>query len=138
MMFEKSISLIQELRLRQWARRNYVPSEARRDDEWHPVVLDEMCRRDQERQDQLASAEPVTHRRIVPVDAAELESPSRIDNEHSLRHRPQWVTAPASARAEDLQFLQQTTSSTPLGAGIQNRLCEDQADCYLPPPFQGR
>ena len=103
---EKSISLIQELRLRQWARRNYVPSEARRDDEWHPVVLDEMRRRDQERQDQLASAGPVTHLRSVPVEAADLESPSRIDNEHSPRHRPQWLAASAPARAEDLQFLQ--------------------------------
>jgi hypothetical protein len=106
MMSEKSISLIQELRLRQWARRNYVPLEARRDDEWHPVVLDEMRRRDQERQDQLAGAEAVTHLRIVPVEASDLESPLRIDSEHSPRHRPQWLAAPASASAEDLQFLQ--------------------------------
>ncbi len=102
MLSEKSISLIQELRLRQWARRNYVPSESRRDDEWHPVVLDEMRRRDQERQDQLASAEPVTKFRIVPVEATDLESPSRIDSEHSRRHRPQWLAAPAYARTEGL------------------------------------
>ena len=106
MMSEKSISMIQELRLRQWARRNYVPSETRRDDEWHPVVLDEMRRRDQERQDQFTSAEPVRRLRIVPDAAAALESPSRIDNEHSPQRRPQWLASPASARAEDLQFLQ--------------------------------
>ncbi len=106
MISENSISLIQELRLRQWARRNYVPSEARRDDEWHPVVLDEMRRRDHERQDQQANTEPVMHLRIVPVEAADFESPSRIDHECSPRHRPQWLAAPASARAENRQLLE--------------------------------
>ena len=41
------IDLIRELRLRHWARTNYVPEEIRPDD-WHPVVLDEMRRRDEE------------------------------------------------------------------------------------------
>jgi hypothetical protein len=41
------IDLIRELRLRQWARTHYVP-EATRPDDWHPVVLDEMRRRDEE------------------------------------------------------------------------------------------
>ena len=41
------IDLIRELRLRHWARTNYVPEELRPDD-WHPVVLDEMRRRDEE------------------------------------------------------------------------------------------
>lgn len=38
---------IEEIRLRTWARMNYVP-EAERDDELHPVVLDEMIRMDRE------------------------------------------------------------------------------------------
>ena len=41
------IDLIRELRLRHWARTNYVPVDIRPDD-WHPVVLDEMRRRDEE------------------------------------------------------------------------------------------
>lgn len=40
--------LVQELRLRRWARENYVPVELR-DQSWHPHVLDEMQRKDQER-----------------------------------------------------------------------------------------
>ena len=42
-----SMDLVRELRLRQWARQNYVPLESRRST-WHPVVLDEMIRRDRE------------------------------------------------------------------------------------------
>ncbi|MFN0052163.1 MAG: hypothetical protein ACKV0T_08225 [Planctomycetales bacterium] len=39
--------LIEELRLRRWARENYV-SRGERNEAWHPVVLDEMRRRDRE------------------------------------------------------------------------------------------
>jgi len=41
------IDLIGELKLRQWARLNYVP-ESDRTDDWHPIILDEMRRRDGE------------------------------------------------------------------------------------------
>ncbi len=41
------IDLIRELRLRQWARTNYVPVDLR-SRSWHPLVLDEMRRRDEE------------------------------------------------------------------------------------------
>ena len=42
-----SIDLIRELRLRQWARTHYVPADMR-SRSWHPLVLDEMRRRDEE------------------------------------------------------------------------------------------
>lgn len=42
-----SIDLIRELRLRQWARTHYVPT-GMRSNSWHPLVLDEMRRRDEE------------------------------------------------------------------------------------------
>jgi len=42
-----NIDLIRELRLRQWARGHYV-SLAGRSSAWHPIVLDEMRRRDEE------------------------------------------------------------------------------------------
>ena len=41
------VDLIEELRLRRWARENYVPP-ARREKTWHPVVHDEMSKKDHE------------------------------------------------------------------------------------------
>lgn len=41
------LDVIEELRLRRWARENYVPA-AERDGAWHAVVLDEMQQRDAE------------------------------------------------------------------------------------------
>lgn len=49
------IDLIDELQLRYWARTNYVPVEAR-DAELHPIVMDEMRRRDLELQETRATA----------------------------------------------------------------------------------
>lgn len=43
------IDFIEELRLRRWARENYVQPEVR-DHTWHPIVLDEMNRKDRETQ----------------------------------------------------------------------------------------
>ena len=42
------IDPIEEMRLRTWARENYAPSEER-DSHWHPIILDEMRRKDGER-----------------------------------------------------------------------------------------
>lgn len=41
------LDLIEELRLRRWARENYVPG-GQREQSWHPVVHDEMARKDRE------------------------------------------------------------------------------------------
>jgi hypothetical protein len=41
------LDFIEELRLRRWARENYVPR-GERARSWHPVVLDEMDRKDAE------------------------------------------------------------------------------------------
>jgi hypothetical protein len=41
------LDFIEELRLRRWARQNYVPPE-QRDSSWHPIVLDEMDKKDVE------------------------------------------------------------------------------------------
>ena len=45
-MFEE-VDAVEEMRLRTWARKNYAPLEER-DEGWHPIVLDEMERKDQE------------------------------------------------------------------------------------------
>jgi len=41
------LDLIEELRLRRWARENYVPADER-DAGWHPIILEEMRRKDGE------------------------------------------------------------------------------------------
>ena len=42
------MDLIEELRMRSWARENYVPLE-QRDGSWHPVIQDEMTKKDSEK-----------------------------------------------------------------------------------------
>jgi len=39
------MDFIEELKLRRWARENYVP-QPNRDGSWHPVIHDEMVRKD--------------------------------------------------------------------------------------------
>jgi len=41
------IDLIEEFKLRRWARENYV-DEGKRETAWHPVVLEEMTSKDRE------------------------------------------------------------------------------------------
>lgn len=41
------LDFIEELRLRRWARENHVPAEARKA-AWHPVVHEEMDKKDRE------------------------------------------------------------------------------------------
>ncbi len=41
------LDFIEELRMRRWAREHYVPAE-NRDGSWHPIVHDEMDRKDAE------------------------------------------------------------------------------------------
>ena len=44
---EEDVDAIEEIRLRTWARKNYTPS-SDRDDNWHPIIHDEMLRVDRE------------------------------------------------------------------------------------------
>ena len=41
------VDFIEELRMRRWARLNYVPADERQQN-WHPIVLEEMVRKDEE------------------------------------------------------------------------------------------
>ena len=47
MMVQNDVDPIDEMRLRTWARNNYAPAD-QRERNWHPIVLDEMQRRDAE------------------------------------------------------------------------------------------
>lgn len=63
------LDFVAELRLRQWARQNYLPIESRNDSEWHPVVLDEMRRKDRELKSQSDAMQTVvTSAGIVPLE----------------------------------------------------------------------
>lgn len=63
------IDFVAELRLRQWARRNYVPPAQRCDSDWHAVVLDEMRLIDQDH-----SATPLTTGIVASTKRATPES----------------------------------------------------------------
>jgi len=41
------LDLIEELRLRRWARENYAPA-SKRQPSWHPIIHDEMLKKDLE------------------------------------------------------------------------------------------
>lgn len=43
----RPVDLVEEFQLRRWARMNYVEQPERQND-WHPVVIEEMLRRDWE------------------------------------------------------------------------------------------
>ncbi|MFV0442992.1 MAG: hypothetical protein ACK5Q5_05435 [Planctomycetaceae bacterium] len=68
----ETLDLVEELRLRRWARENYVPLDDRLLD-WHAVVLDEMERRDREertesrcRRQDIVPLGPIPHHSDVP------------------------------------------------------------------------
>ena len=44
------VDFIEELRLRRWARENYVPENLRQSN-WHPIVHEEMLKRDDDRRE---------------------------------------------------------------------------------------
>lgn len=44
---QSDVDPIDEMRLRTWARKNYAPASKRRSD-WHPIIIDEMAKKDRE------------------------------------------------------------------------------------------
>ncbi|MFN0196972.1 MAG: hypothetical protein ACKVT0_09505 [Planctomycetaceae bacterium] len=98
--YSGEIDLLKELRLRRWARENYVAINERKSS-WHPLVLDEMCRRDAELDhvsdfnpgQRFVPLEPTPHRAVHPAHPApglpnlefgeHAESPRRQVAQHS-------------------------------------------------------
>lgn len=89
---ETTFDLVEELRLRRWARENYMPLDDR-DMEWPSVVLDEMRRRDAE----LAQAPVCRRRDIVPLPPMS----SSGERPHILRGP---FTAAARSSAGELHY----------------------------------
>ncbi len=98
--YSGEIDLLREFRLRRWARENYVAISERKSS-WHPLVLDEMIRRDAELDcvseyipgNRFVPLEPIPHRAFHPAHPApglpnvqfgeHAESPRRPAAQHS-------------------------------------------------------
>lgn len=94
------LDLVAELRLRQWARRNYVPSAERRDGDWHSIVVDEMRRIDQDRSLLDAVQEVVTSDGIQALEPS-LHDDKRIDEPHAEIGAPRiHITTSADSQTE--------------------------------------
>ena len=85
-----SVKLIQELRLRRWARDHYVPAD-QRGKHWHPIVLQEMDFRDAELAEQAATQEIIASH-IVPLMPSETHY---IDLSHPAVPQPKSLQIPA-------------------------------------------
>lgn len=78
----RDLDVLEELRLRRWAREHYVAAEER-DATWHPILLEEMEQKDRE----LADAELLRPRRPAGALVPLAPSPGRfyiIDEAHSM------------------------------------------------------
>tara|TARA_R110002072_G_scaffold303142_1_gene495787 strand:+ start:43197 stop:43526 length:330 start_codon:yes stop_codon:yes gene_type:complete len=96
----RELDLVAELRLRQWARRNYVPVEQRSDSDWHAVVISEMRRIDRELGRGERVQEIVTSAGIVPLERSQHQS-VRIDEPHAGDSTPKMhFTTSADSQVE--------------------------------------
>ena len=75
------LDFVEEFRLRRWAREHYV-SAGLRDESWHPVILDEMHRREEE----LESVQDVGMSFSPFVPLAPI--PHHVDRNHGAYHAP--------------------------------------------------
>lgn len=87
-----ALNLIDELKLRRWARLNYVPA-VLRSTSWHPAILNEMAMKDAELQETTESDS--RSRSIVPVEDFRI---LRFDSAHPIGKSAR-VTTP-SVRSE--------------------------------------
>lgn len=105
-MSTQDLDFVAELRLRQWARRNYVDSHFRRDSDWHPIVLDEMRRIDRDRELDHSVQTVVTSAGIVPLAPSQHEG-IRIDQAHAEMPAPRMLNSGAQSEetAEGESFI---------------------------------
>ena len=82
-----SLDIVAELRLRQWARRNYVPATERIDGDWHPVVLKEMQKKDAELSGDGPVRMVITSWGVAPLEPSR-HAGVRIDEPHATLTGP--------------------------------------------------
>jgi hypothetical protein len=85
------LDLIKELRLRRWARQNYVPS-SQRSHTWHAVVLEEMRRKDVELELDSRNRDRVTPPYVPLPPGGE----RRLHDRHEQQPHPRIFTAEES------------------------------------------
>ncbi|MDA0591312.1 MAG: hypothetical protein O2820_23375 [Planctomycetota bacterium] len=83
------LEFVAELRLRQWGRRNYVSASMRIDSDWHPVVLDEMQRKDAELLGEAPLRIIIGSAGIIPLEPSRHER-IRIDQLHAALAGPRF------------------------------------------------
>lgn len=83
----EQLDFVAELRLRQWARRNFVSGSERTDSDWHPVVLDEMRRKDAELAGEASLRTVIGAAGVVPLKRSR-HMGVRIDQAHAERTAP--------------------------------------------------
>ena len=88
-----SLDLVEELRLRRWAREHYVVA-SQRDAGWHPMIHEEMARKEQ---DLIAERiDPIGSRYVpLPVEAPSLHAPHEVKP-------PRFLASPR--HAEELHY----------------------------------
>ncbi len=77
-----SVDLIEELRLRRWARENYVPLQSR-SGSLHPIILDEMCCRDGELEDSAVECKALAYQVLGISNVALAPNDPMINNNQS-------------------------------------------------------
>lgn len=96
----RELDLVAELRLRQWARRNYVPATDRQDSDWHAVVINEMRRIDRDLTLVEAAQQVVTSTGVVGLEPSQHQA-IRIDEPHAVVPAPKMqFTKSADAQVE--------------------------------------
>jgi len=96
----RELDLVAELRLRQWARRNYVPAQQRHDADWHAVVVNEMQRIDRDFSLTERTQEVVTSTGVVPLEPSQHQA-IRIDEPHAVVPAPKMqITKSADSQVE--------------------------------------
>lgn len=82
------VDAVKELRLRQWARTHYITSE-KRPRLWHPIVLDEMLKMDEEHRTSLST------QKIYAIDRAMEHKP----------HSELWARATSMVRYQPMEMI---------------------------------
>ncbi|MGZ0168907.1 MAG: hypothetical protein ACKVHE_05090 [Planctomycetales bacterium] len=100
----RDLDLVAELRLRQWARRNYVPTAERRDADWHSVVVSEMRRIDRDLSLVDTAQEVVTSTGVVPLEPSQHQA-IRIDEPHASVLAPKMMQITKSADSQVETFI---------------------------------
>ena len=93
-----SLDIVAELRLRQWARRNYVPATERIDGDWHPVVLKEMQKKDAELTGEGPVRMVITSRGVAPLEPSR-HAGVRIDKPHATLSGPRITKSRSNQQA---------------------------------------